>query len=263
MPEISQLLSRLGLGDKETKVFLSLVKLGPSTVSEIADEAKITRTHVYELAESLKQKGLLTQMETKGVRRYEALDHTGLLAYLSHKQKELHELEKSFAVSANQFNALRKGGKLKTKVRFFEGTKGVEAIYHEIKRDLKSQPPGYEVLTIFSPSRVETLIPGWLQMELYIDEPGMKKRGIVADTAFTQHYLEKMRSSKNAHSYKIWPKGKDEFPTDTIYWLNKITLIDLIDYPSGIIIEDAAIVQSFKMWFEFIWHHLPSTNPQE
>jgi len=263
MPEISQLLSQLGLGEKEVRVFLSLVKLGPSTVSDIADEAKITRTHVYELTNALKQKGLLTQSDSRGVRKFEALGHAGLMAYLSHKQKELQELEKSFTHVATQFNALQKGNRLKTKVRFFEGAKGVEAIYHEIKRDLKSQPPGYEVFTIFSPGRVESLIPGWLEMELYIDEPGMKKRGIVADTAFTQHYLEKMKSSENTHSYKIWPKGPDEFPTDTICWLNKMTLIDLIDYPSGIIIEDAAIVQSFKMWFEFMWNHLPSTSPQE
>lgn len=49
----------------------------------------------------------------------------------------------------------------------------------------------------------------------------------------------------------------DEFPTDTVCWSNKIFLIDLVDYPSGIIIEDTAIVQSFKMWFEFMWKKLP------
>src|SRR3989344_6658924 len=256
MPEIPLLLQKLGLSEKETAVFLGLVKIGPSTVSEIADEAKITRTHVYELANSLQQKGLLTQMETKGVRRYEALDHAGLLAFISQKQKELHELGKSFTLATNQFNALRKGGKLKTKVRFFEGVKGIESIYHEIKHDLKGQPSAYEVSTIFSPGRVEALIPGWLEMELYIDEPGMKKRGIVADTPFTLKYLKKMKSSKNTHAYKIWPKSTDEFPTDTICWWNKITLIDLVDYPSGIIIEDPPIVQSFKRWFEFIWQKL-------
>jgi len=257
MSNVSELLEKLGLSDKEVKVFLSLIKLGPSTVSEIADEAKITRTHVYEIANSLKQKGLLTQSDTRGVRKFEALDHAGLMAYLSHKQKELHELEKSFAHAANQFNALQKGGKLKTKVRFFEGVKGIEAIYHEVKRDCKTQPPGYELLVMFSPGRVEQLIPGWFNMGLYLDEPGMKKRGILADTEFTKIYTEKMKTSKHEHCYKIWPKEKGEFPTDTVCWSNKIFLIDLVDYPSGIIIEDAAIVQSFKMWFEFIWQYLP------
>ena len=256
MPDLSELLQKLGLSEKETATFLSIAKLGSSTVSEIADEAKITRTHVYELAESLKVRGLLTQSDTRGVRRYEALDHAGLIAFLAHKQKELQELEKSFVHAANQFNSLQKGGKLKTKVRFFEGVRGIEAIYHEVKRDCRAMAVGYDLLVMFSPGRVEQLIPGWFKMGLYFDEPGMHKRGILADTAFTRQFIEKMKESKHEHSYKIWPKEKGEFPTDTVCWSNKLFLIDLVDYPSGIIIEDAAIVSSFKMWFEFMWEKL-------
>jgi hypothetical protein len=102
-------------------------------------------------------------------------------------------------------------------------------------------------------------MPGWFKKELYFDEPGMKKRGILADTEFTKHFIEKLKTSKYEQHYKIWPKERGGFPTDTVSWSNKIFLIDLTDYPSGIIIEDAAMVKSFKMWFEFIWQHLPES----
>ena len=56
--------------------------------------------------------------------------------------------------------------------------------------------------------------------------------------------------------YKIWPKEKNEFPTDTLCWLNKIAYLDMKGYPSGIIIENAAMVETFTMWFRQMWDSL-------
>jgi len=257
MLKITELLMKLGLNDKEIKVFLSLAKLGPSGVSKIALDSGVTRTHVYDVAEGLKQKGLLTEIEEKGLRKYEVLDHAGLMAFISRKQKEFLTLEKKLVELATEFETLRVGERHKTKVRFFEGPEGIRTIYAEIRSDLQKKKEASELLTIFSPAQVERALPGWFEAEEYIEVPAhMNKRGILYASDITRRYLEKIKASTGAHQYKLWPPEQGEFPVDTLSWGNKITYIDLVGYPSGIVIENEAIVRTFRMWFEKMWENL-------
>ncbi len=263
MEKIREILSGIGLSEKEVRVFLSLLKRGSGTVGKLALDSGVTRTHIYEILENLEKQGLVTQANTAGVRRYEAIGHAALLANLGRRQQHLQKLEKSLAAAATDFQALQVGSKQKTKVRFFDGPEGIHSIYAEIKSDLKKQKEPSELLTIFSPGLVERTLPGWFAAEEYIEVPKiMSKRGILFDSETARQYLQKIKGSPAAHSYKLWPKERGEFPVDTLCWLNKLTLIDLVDYPSGIIIENSAIVKVFAMWFALMWESLPVVPTQ-
>jgi sugar-specific transcriptional regulator TrmB len=54
--ESFQLLKKFGLTEYESKVYISLAKLGPSKVCEIVSECKVPRNKVYESLQSLEQK---------------------------------------------------------------------------------------------------------------------------------------------------------------------------------------------------------------
>ncbi|TFG27253.1 TrmB family transcriptional regulator [Candidatus Thorarchaeota archaeon] len=54
-------LTRLGLAKNEAKAFRSLVKLGKSTASKIAEDSGIPRSKVYETLESLKNLGIIRE----------------------------------------------------------------------------------------------------------------------------------------------------------------------------------------------------------
>jgi hypothetical protein len=69
-------------------------------------------------------------------------------------------------------------------------------------------------------------------------------------------YQTQMEKTKHEVRYKLWPKEKGLFPTDNIAWKNKIAYIDLVGYPSGIIIENEAVVKSYTMWFNQMWEGL-------
>ncbi len=256
MQKIHELLIQLGLNDKEARVFLSMVKLGPAPVGKVAMNSGITRTHVYDIAEELKERGFVSAVEKRGVRIYEALEHAGLLALISRKYKELEALEKKVAESVSDFEQLRAGARQKTKVRFFEGAAGVLNIYEEIKSDLRKLKEPFEIITIFSPDKLEKTFPGWFD-EKHIDiPPYMIKRDIVHESEIFSKHLKDREKSASQYSYKIWPKAKGEFPADTLCWQNKIAYVELAEYPSGVVIENEAIVQTFKMWFEKMWEGL-------
>src|SRR4051812_25054594 len=59
----------LGLSQKEARVYLANLMLGPATVQKIADQSGIKRVTTYVILESLNNLGLVSQ-STKGKKTY-------------------------------------------------------------------------------------------------------------------------------------------------------------------------------------------------
>ena len=255
--KIAKLLAQLDLTDKEVNVYLGLLKLGSSSASQIAHETAIARTYVYDIAEDLRKKGFLSALDRKNIRHYEALSHPELVALIKRKNEQLEQLGKEVSEAVSDFESLRQDVRQATKVEFFSGPDGVLNIYDQIKNDLKKLREPFEIITIFSPEKLEAAFPGWFEQKKYIDfPPYMTKRDIVHESEIFKKHLQQRAQSASTYAYKIWPKSKGEFPADTLCWQNKIAFVELSSYPTGTIIENEAVVKTFKMWFEEMWANL-------
>lgn len=254
----ASLLKRIGLNNKEIAVFLSLFKLGSSTVSQVSYDTGITRTHIYTIVESLQKQGLVNEIEIRGVKQYAAIDYENLVSFISKKQKELEELYQDFQKNASEFHVLTAPHATKTRVRFFDGVAGIKSINAEIRADLQKQRNPYQFHVIFSPDKMEAILPRWIEENRHIYyEPLMDKYAIIAETPLLPSFLNNVEKNrqKNFH-HKVWPKDKSEFPTDTLCWFDKIAYLDMTQHPSGIIIENSAIAETFRMWFQAIYTSL-------
>lgn len=58
-------LTRLGLSEKEAKIYYMLLRIGPSPASSLARRVQIKRVTVYSVLESLKEKGLVSARKTE------------------------------------------------------------------------------------------------------------------------------------------------------------------------------------------------------
>ena len=58
MSKIDQILGKYGLSDKEVKVYLALLELGPSPVRKVAGKAGVNRGTTYDILKSLRDQGL-------------------------------------------------------------------------------------------------------------------------------------------------------------------------------------------------------------
>jgi len=58
---INELLHQLGLGEKETAIYMAVLQQGKITPGNLAKITKINRTTVYSVAKELMQKGLITE----------------------------------------------------------------------------------------------------------------------------------------------------------------------------------------------------------
>jgi predicted transcriptional regulator len=255
--QIQGLLQQLNLSKKEVAVFLSLTKLGRSLVSSIARDTKITRTLIYDITASLLEKGLITEMQREGKKHYEAIDHAGVMAYISLQKKELSRVEKQFAQAASAFHSLQKGLTQKAQVRFFDGLDGMANVYEEIRRDLRRAPAGErELITTWPTEKLEKVYEGFYEKNIYFDMPGLVKRDIMYESKMTQVYIQTYAESSTQHDYRIWPKQQGEFPTDVECWGNKVAFNDVQGHPSSVIIESQAVADTFRMFFNQMWSGL-------
>ncbi len=138
MEKIAQILSELGLDEKETSVYLSLLRLGQTTVSQVAQAAGVERTGTYDVLERLQKQGLVRQVAIGKIVNFAAEDPKKLLTDLEARRQQLEELIPQLA---NLY-----GETLSRPVStIYEGKEGVRALLSDI---LKTQTK--EIRLIYS-----------------------------------------------------------------------------------------------------------------
>ena len=87
---IEPFLQSIGLSEKETKIYLSTLKIQPARASQIALLAEVTRPTAYDLLESLKKKGLIIEEETGGIKYFNAKPPESILSFIEGQLEHLH-----------------------------------------------------------------------------------------------------------------------------------------------------------------------------
>ncbi len=101
MDKISKYLEKVGFTSNEAKVFLVLYKGRNMTAAEIAKNAKVQRTSVYEILKSFAKEGICNEIQTSTKMRYEMIDPDVVKDKMSRsikneEEKRLQFLNESF-----------------------------------------------------------------------------------------------------------------------------------------------------------------------
>ncbi len=81
-----------GLSDKEVEVYLESLKLGESTANKIATKTDLARSTIYDILESLKNKGLINQFKKDKKLFFAASDPNTLITKLKEKEQLINEI---------------------------------------------------------------------------------------------------------------------------------------------------------------------------
>lgn len=131
-PVLEREIQKLGLSDKEAKVYLAALQLGPQPVQDIARKAGVNRATTYVMIEALTKKGLMASFD-RGKKRYFSAEQPDRLLSVLHVQvEELKEREREFSQVLPELRALLSGAAERPRVRFFEGAEGLRSIREEI-----------------------------------------------------------------------------------------------------------------------------------
>ncbi len=119
-------LRKLGLTEKEVKVYLAGLELGPSSVQNITKVAKITRPTTYGIIKKLEEKGLFAENKEKGKKFFTAQSPERILGILRVQKREIEEKERELiriiASLETKYSGEKKG------IKVYKGKEGLEML---------------------------------------------------------------------------------------------------------------------------------------
>ena len=89
-------LRKLGLSEKEVRVYLAGLELGPNSVQNIARKAELARPTAYEIIKKLEEKRLFVETKQKGKKVFIAQSPKSILGILRTQKREIEEKEREF-----------------------------------------------------------------------------------------------------------------------------------------------------------------------
>lgn len=242
-------LMKLGLSEKEAKVYLAALELAKDTAQNIAKKAKVNRPTAYFILEKLMELGLISTLDEEKKTYFVAEDPKELKNVLEREKQELLEREQELSESMNQFSAVYNANLDKPRVRYFEGAEGLEAM----DRYGRNLYKGKEVLGISPIDLLEKMFPERRKSSL-----GERvKLGIKARTIYTHNdgEITGFQNQKELRDGIFIPREK--LPINaamTVYpeWGVKLYYFDQ-SKPYGVVIEDVGIAKNMAIFFELCW----------
>ncbi len=128
MIELKKELEHLGMTDKESRVYLAALEMGPSPVQDISHKAHVNRATTYVMIESLSARGLMSTFQKGKKKFYSAESPERLMTIVEREQKVLAEKQSELTKAMPMLEALYNAEGAKPQVRYLEGAEGVKTV---------------------------------------------------------------------------------------------------------------------------------------
>jgi sugar-specific transcriptional regulator TrmB len=244
-----QELKKLGLSDKEAKIYFTSLSRGPETAPILAKLAEVVRPTTYVIIEGLIKKGLMSSFE-KGKKTYyvsESPEH--LLSLIRLQRKEFEERERELIKILPELTAMANVKGEKPKVRVFEGKEGLKAVIETI---LKSKTK--QIYSFVPVDQMLALFPAKEHGEL-MASPRVQKK-IKAKVIYTskQGKIYKDKDPQNLREALQIDEKKFPFKCGVDIYDNNIAFYDYRGNIMGVLIENEDMAATMRTIFDIIWN---------
>jgi HTH-type transcriptional regulator, sugar sensing transcriptional regulator len=249
-------LEKLGLSEKEAKVYLAALELGASPVHKIAKEAGVNRATTYFILESLSKLGLISSYEKDKKAFFSAESPKYLEKYLEIKEQELKSSRTELKNLMPELEAIHNAVDKKPVVRFFEGKEGIEAIEDEL---YELTEKGSTIYTMANLDDVYSAFPDYSK-----DRSKIRiNKGIHLKQIYNskQGAIRKKYDKKSLRSSRFVPREK--YPIDISFNIIPGKAVRIVTYKeglNGISIRNPLIANSLKTLFEMAWETADKYN---
>jgi HTH-type transcriptional regulator, sugar sensing transcriptional regulator len=241
-------LKKIGLTDGEIKIYDALLELGETTRTQLAKKSGISPSKIYDVANRLLEKGIISSVKKNGVIHFAAADPSRIQAFLDHKEQEIRK-EKAL-VDELLPTLLLKYQKTQDKsdVEVFYGWEGMKTCFDDIVKILEPGEWNY----VFGASSGHDSV----QADLFFSQYYRKKKSKGYGTMII--FNEDMRKNeKRFLIFKEIPNSMRFLHTDTFteinLYRNKVLIIMLLQKPIIIRVTSQEAADSFKKFFDTMW----------
>jgi len=249
MNEIEKTLGKIGLEDKEIKLYVALLSMGPTAIRKVAEKANINRGTAYELLKKLQKIGLVSYFH-KGKRQHFVAESPKVLSNLLERRKfEIEDAEKDLEKIISELSSENKKLSNRPLIKFYEDYSGIRTILEDV------------LSSVVSSEKKEYVVYSSSTIRPYLYHP----------RAFPEFTQKRIKRKIRVRTIAIGPGGKvqgqderkwltkkDGAPTYTLIYAGKLAMISVgvQNIPHGLIIEDEAIYKTQLLTFNFLWKTL-------
>ena len=225
-------------------MYVALLELGRGTVSQIATRAKVSRTSGYHVLAGLVSKGLATISGREPKQEYVAEPPAKLQRLMDRELERQKGRSARTAAIVPGLDAIFNRGD-RPRVRFFEGTKGLEDVYedtltsHETIRAIASVEDMHKTLPDYFPEYYARRARKGISIRaIFPDSPTGREQ--------TKFNVQEKRETA------LVPKKDFSFSPEINVYDDKVMIASWRE-KLGIIIESSEIADAMKKMFELAW----------
>ena len=240
-------LEKIGLTHNESLVYLTLLKLGTSKSGDILNSSGINSGKIYEIFESLKKKGLVSESIINKVRNFTAAPPSQILYYLEKKMEEISKEEESIKKEIPQLEKLRIDSIKDIRAVTYLGYEGIKTAADEALASLKDND---EILAMGvigkKHPRFNVFWRKWTEKRLKI-KPKVIAKHIFSERGEYYNLFKKLRKNESKVLEGLTPVTVDIFGEE------KVLILNYNEPYSCVMIYDKNTAQAFRTFFYQLW----------
>jgi sugar-specific transcriptional regulator TrmB len=245
---LEQIAKIFNLNEKDTMVYLDLLKFGSSAASTISARTNIDRTTVYSVLKRLCKRGIVVEAPDRDKSLFLALDPN---VFTSKIQSEIHRKQDELKMIESVIPDLRKLQNQFSGVPIFQIFQGEEAVISLYDQMVEKGTQQDAILTLQKlPSNIKRYL-----MKDYIDKKLKRKlssRVLIEDSSRAKKY--KVLDYKSNRKTKLVPEGVHKFETEIIITdTDEVAMIDFQKDIVGVLIKSSTIHSTIKAVFDLVW----------
>jgi len=227
-----KILERAGLSKGEIEIYLTLLKLGSSLVSKIAQETGLHRTNIYDTLEKLKEKGLVSYVISENRKYFSASNPEKLLDYIKEREKEV-------ASVLPELESYMNFPRSKSIVEVFKGKEGLKSVLKDLLKERKD----YVVLE--EEGYIQKVLPHFYpQFNKQMNKSNIKVKVLTKDVKkIARRSLMQIRSLPEFFS----------FPSATAIYGDKVAIFVWDEPYHAILIKSKQVADSYRNFFKALW----------
>lgn len=242
-------LIKIGLSDKEAKVYLASLELGRDSVQNIAMKARVNRATTYVILEKLLKLGLVSCYEEGKKTVYSAGDPHELTNILEAEKRQIDAKKEYLHTSLNELLAIYNARGDKPTVRYFEGADGLQAL-DRFKEGLK---PNSELMSFAPIDIIEDQFPD--RRKLAVSE--RVKLGIKSRMIYTHKNGPIANFSNPDELREAVFLPRENFPFTTTIAIHNDWGVKIYNFNQqqayGILILSPELASNMKLVFDLAW----------
>ncbi len=240
-----KVLEKIGLTKNESIVYQTLLQLGTSKTGEILKKSGLNSGKIYEILESLKVKGLLSESLINNIKYFTAAPPSQILEYIKDKKEELEQEESIVKSAIPELEKLRNLITKETKSVTYTSLRGIKTAADEA---LAAMNPSEDILAMgVTEFKNEKFNKFWERWQTQRINKNISQKMIFSEKS---KYYKKFTKSKYTQAKvltAITPVTVDIFGED------KTLIFNYGESPSCILIYDKNTAQSFRQFFKQLW----------